>query len=573
MALIGEKMSDPENGHTSSSPAPRWVGDGKSKDTAIFFTNASSQLEHIRMQHVFVRASRIQVVGIRYAAEWEEGYVYDVWPTADGGLLWFKVALSPTGELVNELEEALKRTKASQERSGPQPVTLPIRDIDCASMEICPACFQIRGPWRFIQSSGSEHKENPLSELYQLCRCQGPRQPSEPGERSERWPSFDFNTAVELCKCCGLEPLRSGSRWSVWFCDECKERVRELHEGYQRYIIPIGRHSLMGGFGLSGKAVRDDAEIHYFVSRWKSITEAIEALYDFARNVVADNLELLGLAEQSQIPLAQYISLASRQVHSKEAAFRRLCKSFDVEPATQTHGTIPAVTSTAKPAVGWRVWSLFSPDDSDSISQNELETPLARANRLSGWLVKSHYGMCWNPRSATCVEPDLWDGQYPTASQFHGFWDQLGTLPTSDIASQGSYCVVGQVVGWGSVVEYEFGWSAKALYPLSLALACDWCLSLGTIQPAERVSVSRGWSGGHYGYARCSSHHLEWLQQAGSKALDQVTLPACEVEAELLARYGVPRARIPAAEQDPALFLAELGIITDDDPKSTPGGI
>ncbi len=558
-------MSDSENPHIPGSPDPRWVGDGKSKETAIFFTNASSQLEHIRMQHVFVHASGIQVVGIRYAAEWEEGYVYDVWPTIDGGLLWFKVALSPEGELTKDLEEALKRRKASQEGSHPSPVTLPIRDIDCARMEICAACFQIRGPWRFIEGPSRGPIESLPDEPYQLCRCQGPRQPSEPGERSERWPGFDFNTAVELCKCCGLEPLRSGSRWSVWFCDECKERVRELHEAYQRYIVPIGRHSFMGGFGLSGKAVRDDAEIHYFASRWKTVAEAINALYDFSRSVVADNLRLLGLADQSQIPLAQYLSVA-QPVLGKEDAFRRLCKSFDVEPPTQAHGTTPAEKGAAKPAVGWRVWSLFCPDDLDPTARNKMQAPLPSANQPSGWHVKSHYGKCWNPRRAACVEPDLWDGQYPTTSQFHGFWDQLGTLPTADIASQDSYCVVGQVVGWGSVVEYEFGWSARLLYPLSLALACDWCLSRGTIQPAEKVSVSRGWSGGHYGYARCSSHHLEWLQQAGAKALDQVTLPACEVEAELLARYGVPRARIPAAEQDPLLFLAELGIITDDDP-------
>lgn len=218
-----------------------------------------------------------------------------------------------------------------------------------------------------------------------------------------------------------------------------------------------------------------------------------------------------------------------------------------------------------KPVVGWRVWSLFSPDSSDSTPGETSETLLRGASPIAGWRVQS-YGKCWHTGRATRVEPDLWDSQYPTASQLHGFWEQLRTLPTVDIASQDCRCVVGQVVGWGSVIENEFGWSARTLYPLNLALACDWCLSFGSIQPAEKVGVFPGWNGGHNGYARCSSHHLEWLQQAASKGLDRVTLPACEVEAELLARYRVPRAPIPAPEQDPSLFLAELGIVTDGEP-------
>lgn len=108
-------MRNSQDSRTFSLPDPRWVGDGKSKDTAIFFPHAKSQLEHIMMQHAFVRASGIEVVGIRYSpAEADEGYVYDVWPTAQGKL-WFKVVVSPTDNFTQELMEA-KSNQAAWER-------------------------------------------------------------------------------------------------------------------------------------------------------------------------------------------------------------------------------------------------------------------------------------------------------------------------------------------------------------------------------------------------------------------------------------------------------------------------
>lgn len=58
------------------------------------------------------------------------------------------------------------------------------------------------------------------------CRqaCSWDRKGQEP------WPNSDFNEHTCLCRCCVSEPLRSGSRWSVWFCDECKARVIALNK-------------------------------------------------------------------------------------------------------------------------------------------------------------------------------------------------------------------------------------------------------------------------------------------------------------------------------------------------------
>jgi hypothetical protein len=82
----------------------------------------------------------------------------------------------------------------------------------------------------------------------QRCVCR--RDPDD-----SRWPHHDFNEAVRLCGCCRLEAVGSGSRWSVFFCDACKWRVIGLNGHVGRYLVPVGRHSVMAGAGVPGRAL------------------------------------------------------------------------------------------------------------------------------------------------------------------------------------------------------------------------------------------------------------------------------------------------------------------------------
>src|SRR5437867_2299370 len=94
---------------------------------------------------------------------------------------------------------------------------------DHHDLVICVRCTRLRGPWTMAGRKFS---------AVQCCACD--RQPN-----AASWPRFDFNCVAEFCKCCGTECLESGSRWSVWFCDECKEYVGQLHAVAGRYLIPI----------------------------------------------------------------------------------------------------------------------------------------------------------------------------------------------------------------------------------------------------------------------------------------------------------------------------------------------
>jgi hypothetical protein len=169
------------------------------------------------------------------------------------------------------------------------------RHLDYSAMAVCGDCFEIYGPWRYKHNTA----ERPNLVLWQFCDRECPTRNKRPGitmkaESEKKWPRFDFNTIVELCYCCGQEALSSGSRWSVWFCEECKKKVINFNNKFQQTVVPIGRHSLMAGYGLGGHHVVKPEKIEVFVSNVKGLFSRIETLHYWRKNVVAENFRALG---------------------------------------------------------------------------------------------------------------------------------------------------------------------------------------------------------------------------------------------------------------------------------------
>ena len=68
----------------------------------------------------------------------------------------------------------------------------------------------------------------------QRCRCE-----SRGSLKEKRWPGYDFNVSFELCYFCAAEAIPSGSRWSSFYCDGCREHAEKRE-------LPLGRHALLG---------------------------------------------------------------------------------------------------------------------------------------------------------------------------------------------------------------------------------------------------------------------------------------------------------------------------------------
>ena len=185
-------------------------------------------------------------------------------------------------------------------------------------LEICPRCRALRGPW--------SRNEEPAR--FQECTCQIRKRPAR--EKNPEWKGRDVAKAVELCRCCGLVPLRSGSRWSVWLCRDCVKRAGELNARAGRPIVPIGRHSLMHGIGMSGPVKPDESEeIAAFCAAANGLFRAIDRLHEWARLRIGFNVERLGFDPAGAVPLPRYlagIAASNDPELGPEAAFEALTR-------------------------------------------------------------------------------------------------------------------------------------------------------------------------------------------------------------------------------------------------------
>jgi hypothetical protein len=143
---------------------------------------------------------------------------------------------------------------------------------------VCGTCGELRGPFIWTLK-GVDYPH------VQECGCA--RQLRAKGERPETWLGFDFNIAAELCNACGCEVVDSGSRFSFFFCTECRDRATALNAEVGRPLVPIGRHSLMHGIAMRGRPT--DAEIGDFVTRFGTLVDRIIQIDKWGGEVVRTN--------------------------------------------------------------------------------------------------------------------------------------------------------------------------------------------------------------------------------------------------------------------------------------------
>lgn len=197
---------------------------------------------------------------------------------------------------------------------------------DHEALWICGTCTGLYGRSRGIDP-GHDNGD-------QRCSCR--REPVEP-----TWAGFDFNEYVHLCECCLQEVLLSGSRFSVWFCSECRERVVVLNDELRYWLIPIGRHSFQartyeppGWLALPGTVASADgpaarAAIEGFTRATVGLFSSMQRLHLWSEASLAENLRDLGFAPSTSVALPEYLRSirAEDRSHgrfSKEAAFERL---------------------------------------------------------------------------------------------------------------------------------------------------------------------------------------------------------------------------------------------------------
>jgi len=174
---------------------------------------------------------------------------------------------------------------------------------------ICKKCLQL---YEMDISLNRKYTRNEnRRKLFQKCQCKS----RETGLIEETWKGFDFNNKVELCYCCSMELINSGSRWSVFYCDECKDRVRAFNYIVGKVVIPLGRHSVMNSLMIEYIPENDlGEEIDKYWPKWKAIVTRINTVYNWSAQSFFQNLHDLGFRFDSDIRLKDYVGSGGQNI-------------------------------------------------------------------------------------------------------------------------------------------------------------------------------------------------------------------------------------------------------------------
>jgi hypothetical protein len=158
-----------------------------------------------------------------------------------------------------------------------------------ARMHVCRTCFALGGPF---------------TDTFNRCERVQPREcdPEQP-----LWNGYDYNCAAELCFGCASAVVSSGSRWSVFFCDDCKASVCAYNDANGRSAIPIGRHSLRNGVSLRAGDARKARRVNELAKGLSRLAGGVERLYANRRARVSQILTSL-LEPPGAVPVPIYIA-------------------------------------------------------------------------------------------------------------------------------------------------------------------------------------------------------------------------------------------------------------------------
>ena len=143
-------------------------------------------------------------------------------------------------------------------------------------LELCTTCCWLRGPY-----VGWDN----------LCRCDSDAWDRDPIPRCG-----DLHDNAHLCRSCVAALAPGSSRWTSYYCAECRPHVFVLNRLAGRCVVPIGPHSMMNGvFHTPPEGPGDDASITSFSDQLTTLFRHQTDLHDFATRRVRTRLDELGV--------------------------------------------------------------------------------------------------------------------------------------------------------------------------------------------------------------------------------------------------------------------------------------
>jgi hypothetical protein len=196
---------------------------------------------------------------------------------------------------------------------------------DLNSLRLCPQCLELFGKLRLDDTSTKK----------QECSC---------GKRAKKkWNGYDFNRKYEICYCCGLEVIPSGSKWSSFYCRDCKDTISRLNNAVGQCVLPLSRHSMMNGFSLTGEQAKNPSAIKKFTNNVNKINNKIGLLERHRKNILSGHLEgFLKLSGSHVIELLIQTNLGGLRGFKTALFFKllALCTNMSLQEVQLLYGEL-----------------------------------------------------------------------------------------------------------------------------------------------------------------------------------------------------------------------------------------
>ena len=142
------------------------------------------------------------------------------------------------------------------------------------------------------------------------------------GVKARLWPGNDFNTSVEFCHCCSKALINTGSKFSSFYCDDCRKLVVEYNNQDGSVLIAMGRHSFMNGIKLGIPFSKKEET--QFTSNLNTFFKSVDLVQEWQKLSLFENLHDLGFRFTNDIALSYYDELIQKAESGKSVYFLRM---------------------------------------------------------------------------------------------------------------------------------------------------------------------------------------------------------------------------------------------------------
>ncbi len=164
---------------------------------------------------------------------------------------------------------------------------------DYSNLAVCTTHFALTGVYE-----GKEHR----------CGCQ----PNDEEWKSE-WIGHDIAALIDLCHLCVRDVMASGSRWTWYACESCRNVNNEiataiLGESHPtNQILPLGRHSMMNGVALGLDPPQSDDPTERLTESITGFFEFSSRLFDWKREEAQRLVDASGFDSAEALPLDRWL--------------------------------------------------------------------------------------------------------------------------------------------------------------------------------------------------------------------------------------------------------------------------